>query len=144
MQCVPTNMPVQREDANDVVFSAIKGKWAAVLAEIKRMHKTGRPVLVGTTSVETSELVANMLKEEKIAHEVRFALLLNRNHGPDPRIFPLSQSLCACSSVDRPKQVPRSSAQATSFRMLACTQSGNLVVIKRQLLKTMARRRCSC
>ena len=67
---MPTNKEVLREDANDVVFRVVHGKWAAVLSEISRMHKTGRPVLVGTTSVETSELVAGMLEKEGISHEV--------------------------------------------------------------------------
>lgn len=70
MQIVPTNKPVARDDSNDVVFRNTKGKWNAVTTEIVRMHKTGRPVLVGTTSVETSELVAQMLEEKGIKHEV--------------------------------------------------------------------------
>lgn len=76
MQIVPTNQPVAREDSNDVVFRNVKGKWAAVAQEIARMHKTGRPVLVGTTSVETSELVAQMLADKGIKHEVCSLLYL--------------------------------------------------------------------
>jgi hypothetical protein len=71
VQIIPTNKPVARQDSNDVVFRNTKGKWNAVTTEIARMHKTGRPVLVGTTSVETSELVAKMLSEKGIKHEVR-------------------------------------------------------------------------
>ena len=63
--------PVLREDASDVVFSSEGGKWKAVLTEIKRMHKTGRPVLVGTTSVERSEQLAGMLQEAGIKYQVR-------------------------------------------------------------------------
>ena len=70
VQIVPTNKPVARDDSNDVVFRNTNGKWNAVTTEIVRMHKTGRPVLVGTTSVETSELVAEMLEEKGIKHEV--------------------------------------------------------------------------
>lgn len=70
VQIVPTNQPVAREDSNDVVFRNVKGKWSAVTTEIERMHNTGRPVLVGTTSVETSELVAEMLSDKGIPHEV--------------------------------------------------------------------------
>jgi preprotein translocase subunit SecA len=51
VQVVPTNREVKREDAQDVVFSSEGGKWNAVRREIARMHKKGRPVLVGTTSV---------------------------------------------------------------------------------------------
>ena len=60
-----------REDAPDVVFSNEGGKWRAVVTEIRRMHKTGRPVLVGTTSVERSEQLAALLKEEGIKYQVR-------------------------------------------------------------------------
>ncbi|PRQ49760.1 putative SecA motor DEAD, P-loop containing nucleoside triphosphate hydrolase [Rosa chinensis] len=49
---VPTNKPMIRKDESDVVFRAAIGKWRAAVVEISRMHKTGRPVLVGTTSVE--------------------------------------------------------------------------------------------
>jgi preprotein translocase subunit SecA len=71
VQIVPTNAPVAREDANDVVFRVLDGKWRAVMKEIKRMHSKGRPVLVGTTSVETSELVSGMLQEAGVPHEAR-------------------------------------------------------------------------
>ncbi len=59
-----------RDDSSDVVFSSESGKWNAVLTEIKRMHKTGRPVLVGTTSVERSEQLAELLQEAEITYQV--------------------------------------------------------------------------
>lgn len=67
---VPTNRTVQRQDNPDVVFRLETYKWKAVVTEIKRMHKTGRPVLVGTTSVEKSEIVSAMLEEAGIKHQV--------------------------------------------------------------------------
>ncbi|MEM7681462.1 MAG: preprotein translocase subunit SecA [Planctomycetota bacterium] len=68
---VPTNRPVARVDRDDLVFMSQKDKWEAILDEIKRMHDLGRPVLVGTTSVEKSEKLAQMLKKrEGIRHEV--------------------------------------------------------------------------
>ncbi|EFN52281.1 hypothetical protein CHLNCDRAFT_26946, partial [Chlorella variabilis] len=67
---VPPNRPVSREDNPDVVFRSESGKWKAVVQEIRRMHKTGRPVLVGTTSVEKSEVLAGMLQEEGIPFQV--------------------------------------------------------------------------
>ncbi|KAK7392181.1 hypothetical protein VNO78_20611 [Psophocarpus tetragonolobus] len=67
---VPTNKPMIRKDESDVVFRATSGKWRAVVVEISRMHKTGRPVLVGTTSVEQSDSLAEQLKEAGIPHEV--------------------------------------------------------------------------
>jgi len=62
--------PVLRDDSSDVVFSSESGKWNAVLTEIKRMHNTGRPVLVGTTSVERSEQLAELLQEAEITYQV--------------------------------------------------------------------------
>ena len=70
VQQVPTNRTIAREDSNDVVFRNQAGKWKNVLTEVKRMNTMGRPVLVGTTSVETSELMSSMLQEAGIKHEV--------------------------------------------------------------------------
>ncbi|CAK8572654.1 unnamed protein product [Lathyrus sativus] len=67
---VPTNKPMIRKDESDVVFRATTGKWRAVVVEISRMNKTGRPVLVGTTSVEQSDSLSKQLKEAGILHEV--------------------------------------------------------------------------
>lgn len=67
---VPTNMPCQRIDNPDVVFRVEEGKWKATVVEIKRMKKAGRPVLVGTTSVERSEDLSEMLTESGISHQV--------------------------------------------------------------------------
>ncbi|KAG9459973.1 hypothetical protein H6P81_004481 [Aristolochia fimbriata] len=67
---VPTNKPMIRKDESDVVFRATTGKWRAVVVEISRMHRTGRPVLVGTTSVEQSDSLSEQLREAGIPHEV--------------------------------------------------------------------------
>ncbi|KAH0461891.1 hypothetical protein IEQ34_009466 [Dendrobium chrysotoxum] len=67
---VPTNKPMIRKDESDVVFRATTGKWRAVVVEISRMHKTGRPVLVGTTSVEQSDALSEQLDETEIPHEL--------------------------------------------------------------------------
>ncbi|MCD7457721.1 Protein translocase subunit SA1, chloroplastic [Datura stramonium] len=67
---VPTNKPMIRKDDSDVVFRATSGKWRAVVVEISRMHKIGRPVLVGTTSVEQSDALSEQLRETGIPHEV--------------------------------------------------------------------------
>ena len=67
---VPTNRTVSRVDNPDVVFKTETGKWNAVVQEIARMHKTGRPVLVGTTSVERSEIVCSLLQQAEIPFEV--------------------------------------------------------------------------
>ncbi|MFM7807218.1 MAG: preprotein translocase subunit SecA, partial [Planctomycetota bacterium] len=68
---IPTNKPVRRRDREDQVYLSEKDKWNAILDEIARMHDVGRPVLVGTTSVEKSELLSGMLsKRHGIRHEV--------------------------------------------------------------------------
>ncbi|KAK4482116.1 hypothetical protein RD792_009255 [Penstemon davidsonii] len=67
---VPTNKSMIRKDESDVVFRATTGKWRAVVVEISRMNKTGRPVLVGTTSVEQSDALSAQLSEAGIPHEV--------------------------------------------------------------------------
>ena len=68
---IPTNVPVIRVDHNDVVFLATKDKWEAIVDEIKAFHDVGRPILVGTTSVEKSEMLSDMLtRKHNIKHEV--------------------------------------------------------------------------
>lgn len=68
---IPTNVPVQRQDREDLIFLSAKDKWSAILDEIKRVHDVGRPVLVGTTSVEKSETLSQMLtKRYSIQHSV--------------------------------------------------------------------------
>jgi preprotein translocase subunit SecA len=67
---IPTNRPIARKDANDTVYKTKREKFAAVLEEIKAVHAQGRPILVGTVSVETSEFLSRMLKREGIVHSV--------------------------------------------------------------------------
>jgi preprotein translocase subunit SecA len=72
---VPTNKPVRRIDYTDVVYKTRAEKYKAVIEKIKGLHQTGRPILVGTTSVDVSETLARMLKREGINHNV-----LNAKH----------------------------------------------------------------
>jgi preprotein translocase subunit SecA len=67
---IPTNKPVARTDANDSVYKTKREKYSAVLGEIKQIHGQGRPILVGTISVEVSEHLSRMLKREGIIHSV--------------------------------------------------------------------------
>ena len=67
---IPTNRPVARKDANDSVYKTKREKYGAVLKEIKEIHGKGRPILVGTISVEVSEHLSRMLKREGIIHSV--------------------------------------------------------------------------
>jgi len=67
---IPTNKPVARKDANDSVYKTRREKYGAVLKEIKDIHSKGRPILVGTISVEVSEHLSRMLKRDGIIHSV--------------------------------------------------------------------------
>ncbi len=67
---IPTNRPITRKDEDDMVFKTVREKFNAVIDEIVRLTEAGRPVLVGTTSVEISELISRMLQIRKIKHQV--------------------------------------------------------------------------
>ncbi len=67
---IPTNKPVIRRDDNDIVFRSIQGKYNATVEEIIETHKTGQPILVGTVTIEASEILSRMLKRKGIKHEV--------------------------------------------------------------------------
>ncbi|MHA7109378.1 preprotein translocase subunit SecA [Sunxiuqinia elliptica] len=72
---IPTNRPIVRDDREDLVYKTKREKYNAVILEIVELHKAGRPVLVGTTSVEISELLSRMLKIRGIKHNVLNAKL---------------------------------------------------------------------
>ena len=72
---IPTNRPIARKDLNDRVYKTNREKYKAVIEEIERMVQAGRPVLVGTTSVEISEMLSKMLQLRKIEHNVLNAKL---------------------------------------------------------------------
>ncbi len=72
---IPTNKPVRRVDFPDIIFKTKKEKYEAVINEIVKWHEKGRPILVGTTSVEVSELLSRLLQRRKIPHQV-----LNAKH----------------------------------------------------------------
>ena len=67
---IPTNRPVQRKDLEDAVYKTKKEKYHAVVEAVKEAHATGQPVLVGTITIEVSELLSKMLKKEGIQHKV--------------------------------------------------------------------------
>ena len=67
---IPTNKPMIREDRNDLVYKSEKGKYEAIIEQIKECHKKGQPVLVGTISVDKSEHLSTLLKHEGIKHNV--------------------------------------------------------------------------
>ena len=81
--CIPTNKEVIREDQVDLIYSSLKGKYNALVKTVKEIHSTGRPVLVGVASVETSEIVSQLLNKAGINHE----LLNAKNHEREAHII---------------------------------------------------------
>jgi preprotein translocase subunit SecA len=67
---IPTHMPMVRKDNPDVIYRTLPEKWDAVAEEIKELHEKGQPVLVGTVSVENSELIARRLQRDRVPHNV--------------------------------------------------------------------------
>jgi preprotein translocase subunit SecA len=79
---IPTNRPVRRVDNNDRIYKTLREKYGALIEEIRDCHTRGQPVLVGTISVETSELISRMLRKENIPHNVLNA----KNHQREAEI----------------------------------------------------------
>lgn len=75
---IPTNKPMIRDDMNDLVYKSEEGKFKAVAEEVKQRHATGQPILIGTISIEKSELLSKYLKREGIKHNVLNAKYLER------------------------------------------------------------------
>jgi len=79
---IPTNKPIRRQDFEDVVFRTAKGKYEAAVEEIVEVHKTGKPILVGTVTIEASERLSGMLRRRGVKHEVLNA----KFHGREAEI----------------------------------------------------------
>ncbi len=80
---IPTNIPITRADLNDLIYKTEEEKFSAVIETIKKLSKTGQPVLIGTASIEKSEALHEVLKSEKIAHTVLNA----KNHEQEGEII---------------------------------------------------------
>lgn len=80
---IPTNKPLARIDHPDVIFQTERGKYINVIKQIKKCHEKGQPVLVGTISIEKSELLSKMLKKERLPHNVLNA----KNHQREAEII---------------------------------------------------------
>ena len=81
--CIPTNKPVIRVDAPDLVYATKAAKYKAIVNFVKLKYEAGQPVLIGTIAIETSELVSDLLKKAKIPHEVLNA----KNHAREAEII---------------------------------------------------------
>ncbi len=79
VMAIPTNKPCMRKDSNDIIYKTRREKYNAAIDEIEAAHRRGQPILVGTASVEASELLSRMLKRKNVPHTV-----LNAKHHPRP------------------------------------------------------------
>ncbi|GIT98179.1 preprotein translocase subunit SecA [Sulfurovum sp. TSL1] len=80
---IPTNLPVARLDKNDLIYNTEREKMDAVVSRIKELNEKGQPVLIGTASIEKSEMIHERLKKEKIAHNILNA----KNHAQEAEII---------------------------------------------------------
>ncbi|MFI4897746.1 MAG: hypothetical protein ACIARR_07965, partial [Phycisphaerales bacterium JB059] len=80
---IPTNKPIRRSDFDDLMYLRAKDKWEAIVDEIKRFHDLGRPILVGTTSVEKSEMLAQMLSRK---HGIKHNVLNAKQHEREAHV----------------------------------------------------------
>lgn len=80
---IPTNVPVQRKDLNDLIYKSEREKFEAVIAKITELYKRGQPVLVGTASIERSELLHELLKKSRIPH----TMLNAKQHAKEAEII---------------------------------------------------------
>ncbi|USN95119.1 MAG: preprotein translocase subunit SecA [Candidatus Nomurabacteria bacterium] len=80
---IPTNKPIQRKDNNDLIFQNEIGKWKAIARRVKEVNKAGQPVLIGTISIERSELLSDFLKGEGVRHTILNA----KNHEKEGEII---------------------------------------------------------
>ena len=79
---IPTNKPTQRKDLDEAVYKNVEAKFKAVVEQVVEVHKTGQPILIGTISIETSEMLSDMLKRRGVRHEVLNA----KNHEKEAEI----------------------------------------------------------
>ncbi|MEQ9459830.1 MAG: preprotein translocase subunit SecA [Phycisphaeraceae bacterium] len=90
--CIPTNREIARHDREDLIFLSSKDKWNAIVDEIKRVHDYGRPVLVGTTSVEKSEMLSKLLNQK---HAIKHEVLNAKQHEREAHIVEAAGELGA-------------------------------------------------
>ena len=138
---IPTHLPMVRKDENDLVFRTFQEKVDAIIADIKDCYARGQPVLVGTTSIENSELLSQYLQKEKLPHEVlnakqhareardRRAGGQGRRRSPSPPTWPAAArtSCWAAARAADPQDARRRVAAADarrSARSRSCAPNG--------------------
>jgi len=80
---IPTNVPIQRKDLNDLIYKSEREKFDAVILKVQELQKSGQPVLIGTASIEKSEYLHELLKKKKIPHNILNA----KNHASEAKII---------------------------------------------------------
>ena len=120
---IPTNKPLRRIDNNDIIYGTERGKFDAVVDEIVKVHATGQPILVGTISVEKSEMLSDMLSRRGIKHQVLNAKL----HAKEAEIVAQAGSLgCVTIATNMPAAV-RTYCWAAIRNSLQSGNSGKMV-----------------
>jgi preprotein translocase subunit SecA len=92
---IPTNRPVRRVDGNDQIYKSQREKYKAIIEEVVKRHNLGQPMLLGTVTVETSEVLSRMLRMSKIPHNVLNA----KNHAREAEIVSLAGQPGAVSTL---------------------------------------------
>ena len=124
---IPTNRPIARNDMNDRVYKTQREKYKAVIQEIEKMRNSGRPTLVGTTSVEISEMLSKMLQMRKIPHQVLNAKL----HQKEADIVAQAgQSTLGKVMVDQPDGTKREEERMLGAVTIATNMAGRGTDIK--------------
>ena len=126
---IPTNRSIQRIDHHDVIFQTTKGKYTALVREIKVLHDAGQPVLVGTVSIEDNEVVSEYLKKAHIPHEVLNA----KNHEREGELIAQAGRkggvTVATNLAGRGVDIKLGGALATPEEREAVREAGGLYVI---------------
>lgn len=132
---VPTNKPPQRVQWKDLVFSTEKEKWEAIADEIEKVHREGRPILVGTRSIDKSEILARILTERNIPHDVLNARHLQREASIIESAGELGKVTVATNMAGRGTDIKISQAAYQRGGMhVICTEIHESARIDRQLI----------
>lgn len=132
---IPTNHPPRREQWPDRVFGKEAKKWEAIADEIESLHKTGRPVLVGTRSIDKSERLSALLKERNIAHDVLNARQLDREAEIVAQAGQVSRVTVATNMAGRGTDIKISGAALDLGGLhVICTELHDSARIDRQLI----------
>ena len=136
---IPPHKKMIRKDHVDLIYLTAKEKYLAIIGEIKRVHETSQPILVGTTSIETSEYISSILKKEKIKHSVLNA----KHHQMEAEIISnAGGKITGCMvALDREESVGGELARdliekRTSSKLLSIARISQLVDFLNQTDKT--------